>query len=521
MQADPTRRPRFTGVRLLCDNTTAWQAKRHLIATARRTLDLSYFILEVDATTSRLMLDLVQAAQRGVKVRLMLDYFTTFSQAPALRTLGAQRHLQVRRYGTPTPTWLNALKLAGIDPVGFVTGMMATSGPRLAESLKGCTLFAPAAAEKLRSLPAEPGDGGTHFPLQVLAALGGGGADAEPQATARSARDQAAKARLAVALQVLIGLKHFLHRNHHKLLLADGTRFLMGGRNLADAYHDPAPSQGHAFQDTDLMARDGRAGGSGHAATFQRLWDSDDAVDIAEPDPLDARGAMPLPEIEARARPVAARRPGTAFRGGTPLPPMDGRLLDNLPHPAGDTTLTQAYIACFRRLLKQRRPATVDIVNAYVFLQGDAAASAALFELRNAMVQAVAAGHTVNLYTNSEASTDLPPVNHAAYPQLARLIRAGVRVFELDKGQGSLHTKAAAFGDRCLVVGSYNLDARSELYDTNNLIVLQDRDGKATAAFRRLRVRALKWTRLTAEAADAAATGSTPSAQGRIFGPVL
>jgi len=52
---------RFTSVRLLTDNDDAWLAKRHLIANAQRTLDLCYFIVEVDGSTARLMLDLIAA----------------------------------------------------------------------------------------------------------------------------------------------------------------------------------------------------------------------------------------------------------------------------------------------------------------------------------------------------------------------------------------------------------------------------------------------------------------------------
>ena len=98
-------------------------------------------------------------------------------------------------------------------------------------------------------------------------------------------------------------------------------------------------------------------------------------------------------------------------------------------------------------------------------------------------------------------SADLQPVNQAAYPKLIELIDAGVGIHELDDGQGSLHTKCAAIGESCLIVGSYNLDPRSELYDTNNLIVLHEPSGATTAAFRKARIEGLTWTRLTAEAA--------------------
>jgi phosphatidylserine/phosphatidylglycerophosphate/cardiolipin synthase-like enzyme len=87
------------------------------------------------------------------------------------------------------------------------------------------------------------------------------------------------------------------------------------------------------------------------------------------------------------------------------------------------------------------------------------------------------AGLTVNIYTKSIRSTDLRPVNQAAYPKLIELIEAGGGIYELDEGQASLHTKCAAIGDACLIVGSYNMDPRSELYDTNNLIVLHEPSG--------------------------------------------
>jgi hypothetical protein len=49
---------RFTHLRLLTDNDQAWQAKCSLIGPASRTLGLAYFIVEIDATTSPLPLDL-------------------------------------------------------------------------------------------------------------------------------------------------------------------------------------------------------------------------------------------------------------------------------------------------------------------------------------------------------------------------------------------------------------------------------------------------------------------------------
>ena len=503
---EPAPRPRFTGLRLLPDNDAAWSAKRHLVATARRTLDVTYFILEVDGSTSRLMLDLIEATERGVQVRLMVDYFTTYLQVPALRLLGQAPNLQVRRYGAPTAVWLAALAEAGIDPAGFIKALMAANGAALVQALKGNTIFSAAATAPLKMLHSAPGEAAVDFPQQVLAAL-------QSTAPALKGTDRAQAVRkVALVIQVLRGLKRFLHRNHHKLLLADGQRFIMGGRNLADAYHCRRSAASHHFQDADLLARDGLAGGSSHLLAFAKLWGSAQAMDIRQADPLDARPALTLAELRQTALPVAPHRPGAAFRRGVKLPDLDGHFVDNLPSEKGDTSITLAYVSQIRRLIDSGRHEAVDIVNAYLCPSDDASDSRALLELRNSLVAAVVAGLQVNIYTNSLASTDLRPVNRAAYPKLVALMEAGVRAFELRPGQGSLHSKAAAIGNNCLAIGSYNMDPRSELYDTNNLIVLTDPTGAATAAFRRTCIRRLKWAALTLDEARQLASASTPLA---------
>ena len=60
---------------------------------------------------------------------------------------------------------------------------------------------------------------------------------------------------------------------HHKLLLADGARMQLGGRNVEDSYHmrQNAMLGKYMFMDTDLVAD---VGSSGQAvqASFERLW---------------------------------------------------------------------------------------------------------------------------------------------------------------------------------------------------------------------------------------------------------
>ena len=46
-----------------------------LVQAATQTLDLQYYAIHADASTARLLEALVQAAQRGVRVRVLLDDF--------------------------------------------------------------------------------------------------------------------------------------------------------------------------------------------------------------------------------------------------------------------------------------------------------------------------------------------------------------------------------------------------------------------------------------------------------------
>ena len=484
--ADERPMRRFTQIHLLTDNEQAWQAKRALIASARSELDLAYFIVEDDASTQALLRDLVAASRRTprVRVRLLVDWFQTYRQTAMLQALAAHPGIEVRRRGAPSAGLRAALQAAGIDGPRFVAGL-TTHNPRLImASLARSTLFPPEVMAALATLQQLPADAQGPSAVRLLPTLMAGG----PQPTEPPPQVRA----------LLAELNGFMHWTHHKLMLADGRCFIMGGRNLSDAYHRNAPAQGRPFQDTDVHACDASGTSRTQRATFDALWAM--GADVRQADPLvmdelppaEAPAALPVPE---------PLRADALVRVHEPLAgALQGYLVDNLPAPAGDpTAITRAYVERIRALTARGAGGVIDIVNAYLVPSGE---SASLAELRDSLVAAAQAGITVNIRTNSLASTDLRPVNQAAYQVLGDLIAGGVRVFELQPGLGSLHSKVAAIGEEWLMVGSYNLDPRSELYDSNNLLVLHDPSGVATRAFRTARVHCDCWTRLSA--ADAA-----------------
>ena len=469
----------FTQIRLLTDNDEAWRAKRALIASARSSLDLAYFIVEDDASTAALLQGLVAASRRqpAVQVRLLVDYFMSYRQRALLQALAAHPGIEVRRRGAPSEALRSALQAAGIDGPRFIAGL-TTSNPRMVlAAVAPSTLFPPEVTALLAGMAQQPDQAMGAGAMQVLHALAP--SDAPPWLASPQVQ------------QIVGELRRFLHWTHHKLLLADGRCFIMGGRNLADAYHRNAPARVRPFQDTDVQACDASGSSLAQRTAFDALWAT--GVDVRQPDPLHME---PVPPMDAHAAPAEPLRRHAFVRVPRQLPDLQGYLVNNLPAAGGggDAAITEAYVARIRALTARGAPGVIDIVNAYLFLSGE---SAGLAALRDSLLAAAQAGIAVNIRTNSLASTDLQPVNRVAYQTLDALIAGGIHIFELQPGLGSLHTKAAAIGDDWLLVGSYNLDPRSELYDSNNLLALRDPSGRATAAFRKARVDCACWTLLT------------------------
>ena len=509
----------FTDIRLLAGNSAAWRARRALIVRANRSIDLCYFIVETDASSAALVLDLIAAAQRGVKVRVLVDYLMTYPHAPLLRGLaqgGAM--IEVRRFGAPSAKWLQALTGGGIDAKRFVEGLATQNTALILESIS--TALPKSIAASLRNTLHRYEQGARTFVLRVFeifqearSKLGellqlatnnaGRGDPSVPGLLDRlKAKIEEVRRGVALVIEIIRGLEAFLHRTHHKLLLADGRTFIMGGRNLADAYQCEAPASGRPFRDVDVQAVEGGEADGAHAEAFEALWRSAGAEPLDAAHALDAgEPALAADQIRALARTlddvVAAEVPSDVHQ----LPDLAGYIVNNLPGNGGDAAITRAYTERIRAVTASAAGQTIDIVSAYAYFQDQASGSPSLRDLRDAVAAAARAGHTVNIYTNSIDSTDLKSVNAAAYRAFSDLIDCGVHVHELAPGQGSLHAKVAAIGDDWLMIGSFNMDPRSELYDTNNLIVLQDAEGAGTAVLREGFIRRLTWTPLSAQAA--------------------
>jgi putative cardiolipin synthase len=101
--------PGLTGVFPLGEGTDAFAARGVLAAAAERTLDVQYYIWHGDESGYLLFEALWQAAERGVRVRLLLDDNNTGGLDETLATLDAHPFIEVRLYNPVAQRSLRAL----------------------------------------------------------------------------------------------------------------------------------------------------------------------------------------------------------------------------------------------------------------------------------------------------------------------------------------------------------------------------------------------------------------------------
>lgn len=101
--------PGLCGLVALDDSLDAFVARYRLAEMAQRTLDVQYYIWEDDMSGRLLLLALLEAADRGVHVRLLLDDNNTLGMDDVLRQLDAHPHIEVRLFNPFSFRTLRAL----------------------------------------------------------------------------------------------------------------------------------------------------------------------------------------------------------------------------------------------------------------------------------------------------------------------------------------------------------------------------------------------------------------------------
>ncbi len=284
-------------------------------------------------------------------------------------------------------------------------------------------------------------------------------------------------------LEMLLAFNRVDRRMHNKQLTVDGNFSIVGGRNIGDEYF--GTSEESDFADLDVLV-------SGPVvpeleAVFEEYWQSRRTKLLSKH--AEARYAKALEELrgqldvqlredEARLLPVLSEAPYAQAR-------LDGTrqdvecptavLADSPEQKSGETSegeKPQSPVG--ESLMRYLEGAGRDVLLVSAYFVPGKEGTRELVALRER-------GVNVEVLTNSLASTDVGAV-HAGYSRYREpLLQAGTRLWEMKpvidarqakrfsiggSSRASLHTKAYVFDERYFFVGSFNLDPRSAVLNT-------------------------------------------------------
>lgn len=283
-------------------------------------------------------------------------------------------------------------------------------------------------------------------------------------------------------------------RYHEKMWIVDGETesrvAVVGGLNIANEYFRVDPSEPSDYwRDQDIVVKGNIV--SDMVTAFERNYQH--FVDIKESrgildtdhywqatqDFLDTVGKLNIPyvkdsDLKERVLQMAQVKPDLRFMNAR------GRFFQNRPR-LGESFIQQAYMKLFENAQRE-----IIICNAYFIPSA---------EFINAVRDVVSRGVHVIILTNSPETNDLPELtmvgrNYYKYilaineEDAARTSGGNVQIWEWygwrydeeRQTEGTIHAKYAVFDRRYSLVGSYNLDPRSEQLNSETAVVFESKE---------------------------------------------
>lgn len=270
---------------------------------------------------------------------------------------------------------------------------------------------------------------------------------------------------LTLLLEGLLSFRRINHRMHNKLLLVDGSQAVIGGRNIGDRYFGlgGAPQ----FVDLDLACRGPLC--QRVEQGFDQFWRS------RWSHPIRRLLRRPLQRAEVQVVNdflLTLNEPQIAAVYDLPASLFDpepiplrwhaGRAEVWFDRPGKGLVSRPTTARLLWRKLADNQ-GTLRLVTPYLILTRG---------LRRRLRQQRQAGVTIDILTNSLASTDVPLVYGAYRRHRPWLIRQGIVLSELEGTSLSLHAKLILVGEEEALLGSFNLDPRSLLLNTELVLHL-------------------------------------------------
>lgn len=278
-------------------------------------------------------------------------------------------------------------------------------------------------------------------------------------------------------LSIFSDVRHIVSSNHDKILIADGIKCVIGGRNIADEYLVDPSDDHDAWRDTDVLIISREVSAQLKKAFEEEfellkamdveasllLIDRAKQLDLARQAMLLAlqrRGALPVTAqnkdqaslINKLNKQLAAYQNMTGYSSfqltenshQAPVQILDSNSLSGPRNDITDNVVR--YIDGSRR--------EIIIQNPYIVLTPRAEA---------ALVRAAKRGVPILVHTNSPQTSDSFPTEAMLYRDWRSILRdiPTMRIFAM-VNRGQLHGKNFAFDTEIGIVGTYNFDFLSE-----------------------------------------------------------
>lgn len=401
MRAQPADGDSMSGFYLLEHGIEALSARLQLIDAAKTSLDLQYYIYNKDVTGGLIADRVLAAADRGVRVRMLLDDLGNALPDEAVAALDAHANVEVRLF----------------NPLHARHAWLSWPGK-------------------------------------------------------------------------IVEFGRINNRMHNKLMIVDSLAIITGGRNIGDEYYALSETD---FRDIDLLGIGPISRGA--TASFDAFWNSPMAIPASvvrdnakwvATEPI-RDNLVSLRQRESR-KPYAKAMEAASFTealssGRLPLHWGESEWLADPPGKANADSVKSEVPHLARILAGHLRQVRSELLmkSAY-FIPGEQGV-----EL---MVGMVEQGAKVSVLTNSLATTDVLAVHSSYAPYRKRLLRGGVRLWELQprsgeqteqntfigESQASLHAKSFVFDREKLFVGSINSDPRSIELNTEAGVMVYQRN---------------------------------------------
>ena len=267
----------------------------------------------------------------------------------------------------------------------------------------------------------------------------------------------------------VFNIKHYykfrtmVDRMHGKMLITEKQQFIVGGRNLKEEYYNLDSVSN--FLDREVYVRDTGAVRTA-ARHFYDMWNYPVVVGKKTEKLTDEQRAFwrkslqEAPSLLQKRVPIKLKTQRNWLQNVVPAKQPVQFIHDNFYKKDGIKTVRRRRKdhQCTQEMLALVGNAkrTIDIENAYFIPTRS---------WWRALKSAHKRGVCIRLLTNSGYTSDVPMVQAVYQMKRKRFRRHGIEVWEFH-GQKMVHTKAFVIDSSISLIGSYNLESKSQNFNT-------------------------------------------------------